>query len=105
MILFGRKVYHLGLQELKEDTCSSCGSRETVVSLFQQYFHILWVPIFPTKKRGAAQCLNCRMVTKEAAFSINQKQVIRYLKSKYKTPAWCFMGVAIFFILLLIKYI
>ena len=95
----------MGLQELKEDKCPSCGESSMIVSLFQQYFHVLWLPVFPTRKKAAAQCLKCRTVVKEQAFSTQQKEVKGYLSAQFSTPMWCYSGMVLFAVLLFIKYI
>ena len=105
MILFGRRGYHLGLLETHDQTCKKCGSKKMVVSLFQPYFHILFIPIFPLKKSGAAQCLNCRNVVLNKRLDENMIVVRENLKKEYSTPIWMFVGLFLMLIFYAIQRI
>ena len=103
MILFGRKAHHLGLTEESAENCKKCGNSRIVISIFQKYFHILWLPMFPIKKEAASQCLSCQEVLVEKKFSESHKLIAKQLKKQYKTPLWIFIGIFIFLISVLIK--
>lgn len=103
MILFGRRGYHLGLLETHDISCKKCGNKRMVVSLFQPYFHILFMPVFPLKKRGAAQCLNCRDVVLNKRLEGKMIEIRDELEKKYSTPIWMFSGLFLFIILYAIQ--
>lgn len=105
MILFGRKAHHLKLQEDSSQNCSKCGSQRTAISLFQKYFHVFWMPVFPIKKEAASQCLNCKQVLVEKKFPAAHLQIAQALKRGVKTPFWTFIGGFLLVLGLLLKMI
>lgn len=105
MILFGRKAQHLGLKEISTEVCSKCGSKHQVISLFQKYFHVLWLPMFPLKRAAALQCLKCRNVELEKNFNEPKQFVVRELKKLYRAPYWTFTGLGIFLLTMILKLI
>lgn len=105
MILFGRKDKLLGTREIPSEVCETCQKRGGIVSIFQIYFHILRIPVFPTSRKVASQCYNCREVKTEKGFSNQQKEIGKILFKEYKTPFWSMSGAVILFALLVIKYI
>lgn len=104
MILFGRKAHHLGLQQLNDSICPKCGQKKTVVSVFQMYYHILWVPFFPLRKKTAAQCLACNHVILEKKYDVNQQTVKEQLKDEYRTPIWTFSGLFLVVLFILVRF-
>ena len=105
MILFGRKAHHIGLKTIEEEKCVKCGSNKQVISLFQKYFHILWLPMFPIKRAAASQCLNCRNVETEKIFSDYKKSIVLELKKKFSAPFWTFTGLLLLIVLFGIKFL
>ncbi|MFT6716978.1 MAG: phage FluMu protein Com [Saprospiraceae bacterium] len=103
MILFGRKANHLGLTTTKNIACKKCGKKDLVVSVFQKYFHMFWLPMFPIKKDCASQCLQCQKVLTEKRFSSSLKDIALQLKKNHKTPIWTFSGILLGLLILLIK--
>lgn len=103
MILFGRKAHHLGLKEVNTEKCEGCGHQKIVVSVFQKYFHLLWLPMFPIKKEGASQCLSCRKVMVEAKFNRVLKSNVKVLKKSNSTPLWTFSGIFLLLVIILLK--
>ena len=103
MILFGRKTHHLGLTTSKNIACENCKKKHLAISVFQKYFHILWLPMFPIKKDCASQCIKCKNVLIEKRFSDQSKAIAVSLKKKHKTPFFTFVGVLIAVLGLLVK--
>jgi hypothetical protein len=103
MILFGRKAHHLGLTTSNKVKCENCGKKDLAVSIFQKFFHMLWVPMFPVKRECASQCLQCQNVLVEKKFSIAAKSLAAKLRKEHKTPFWSFFGIFLGLIILLIK--
>lgn len=103
MILFGRKAHHLGLIASQKIKCKSCGKKDLAISVFQKYFHILWLPMFPIKKECASQCLQCQNILIEKKFSSATKELSVKLKKGNKTPLWTFSGIFLGLLILLIK--
>lgn len=103
MILFGRKAHHLGLTTSEKIKCGECGKKSLAISVFQKYFHLLWLPMFPIKKECASQCLVCKNVLVERKFSTAVKTIGLKLKEQHKTPFWSFSGIFLGLIILLVK--
>ena len=103
MILFGRKAHHLGLTTSKGIKCEKCGKKHLAISIFQKYFHILWLPMFPIKKECASQCIQCKNVLIERKFSDAAKTFASKLRKDYNTPFWTFLGIFLGLVILLIK--
>lgn len=103
MILFGRRTHHLGLQETNHIQCEKCKKQRMVISVFQSYFHLLWLPMFPIKKKCASQCLQCQNILVEKNFDEKQIEIARELKKEYSTPYWTFVGTLLFLIGLILK--
>ncbi len=103
MILFGRKAHHLALTTTKSIKCEKCKKNDLVISVFQKYFHILWLPMFPIKKECASQCLACQNVMVEKRFSEKAKAVAKKMKKENHTPFWTFTGFFIGLLFLLLK--
>ena len=103
MILFGRKAHHLGLQEVKKVVCVKCNKQNMVISVFQSFFHLLWLPMFPIKKKCASQCIECQNVQIEKKFNSQQREIAHDLKKEHATPYWTFAGTFLFVIGLILK--
>ena len=98
MILFGRKDKHLGLEKLEGQVCEKCGRKGVVVSLFLNYFHLLWLPCAPISRRAASQCLHCGHIEVDKKFDEVRSESMQRLKKQHLTPWWSFVGA---FVLLL----
>lgn len=105
MILFGRKDKLLGTYEIPNEVCRECNKRGGIVSIFQIYFHILRIPVFPTSRKVASQCYHCRHVDVKKNFSHQQLEKANELSTAFKTPFWTMTGVLIMFILLVGKIV
>ena len=103
MILFGRKAHHLALTTSQKIKCENCGKKDLAISVFQKYFHIVWLPMFPVKKECASQCLQCQHVLVEKKFASKAKKLAVKLKKDNKTPFWSFAGFFLGLLILLIK--
>lgn len=98
MILFGKKDKVLRTHELPDEVCEHCGEKGGVVSLFQIYYQVAFIPFVPLARRTASQCYCCRKVKMEKSFSNQQLEVSTYLKREVKTPFWTLIGASLIFI-------
>ncbi len=105
MILFGRKDKLLTTREIPEEFCESCGKKGGVVSIFQIYYHVAKIPLFPLSRRAASQCYSCRKVKLKKDFSEQQKAVESLLKKETKTPWWTMIGSWLLLAYLVINYL
>ena len=101
MILFGRKDKVIKTRELPNEVCEHCGKKGGVVSLFQIYYQIAFIPFFPLARRSASQCYSCRKVKVEKSFSNQQLEISKLLKKESKTPFWTLIGASITFTIIL----
>lgn len=87
MIIFGTRAtvgdaIHTG------HTCPACGKENSVWMVpHQRYFHIFWIPTFPTSKGFTPVCNDCGSV-----FTTEKIPATPEIRSKYKAPKWTFVG-------------
>jgi len=105
MILFGRKDKLLATREITDELCDSCGNKGGVVSIFQIYYHVAKIPLFPLSRRVASQCYSCRKVKIKKDFSDQQKMVAELLRQESKTPFWTLIGAVLILFFLLVNYL
>lgn len=74
--------------------CPSCGKEHAIYAVPQQrYFHIFWIPIFPTSRNYTMVCTECG-----AMFAPTHMPVTPEIKQHVKTPKWTFFG--LFFVVI-----
>lgn len=59
MIFFGSRSRTITGPDLMFP-CDHCGHMQHVVGGIQRYFHVYWIPVFPTSKDVIASCLHCK---------------------------------------------
>src|SRR6266496_1030346 len=62
MIVFGTRGKGVPGPRKQGIVCANCGKEEHAMSGVLRYFHIFWIPIFPTMKQPVLECLNCKKV-------------------------------------------
>lgn len=61
MIFFGTKASRVKNGQLNNISCPNCENTTSFnYSIFQQYFHLYWIPAFPTGKENVLECNNCK---------------------------------------------
>lgn len=104
MIIYGTKLKHLA-HVVVDERCYSCGKRYSVnLSLFQQYFHVFWIPFFPIRKRCNSACGHCKHVMEHKEASKNYSVSYENLKKTQKPLYWMFTGSILFIVLLSIGF-
>lgn len=92
-------------REVLFDPCSFCGKRNTLeLTIYQKYFHILFLPFFPFRKKSKTNCSHCKQELEYFSFNKTVKERFLELKKELRTPWWMFMGSYLFFILLCIGF-
>lgn len=90
------------LIERINEKCLNCGNQNSInMAVFQEYFHLMWIPIIPLNKIGTSFCVKCRQGLQMEKFPDNYKKQFGILKSKSNTPFWTFIGsilIAILFV-------
>lgn len=93
-------IYGTGSKLLKEAAaenivCTNCEHKTSSISIYQKYFDIFWIPVFPIGKAAFFECENCHNVTEEKAMQPEEKALVKNLKSSLKTPLYTFTGLGI----------
>ncbi|WP_207678894.1 hypothetical protein [Desulfonema magnum] len=61
MIVFGTRGRTIAGQEMIEGVkCPNCGNTQHATFGILRYFHIFWIPTFPTSRVAGIMCLNCK---------------------------------------------
>ena len=82
-------------------TCPACGEEHSIMMVPEQrYFHLLWIPLFPTSKRFTPVCNLCG-----AMFTTQKVPVTEEVRKQYKTPKWTLSGPIVLGLLILVLII
>jgi hypothetical protein len=100
MIIYGRRSTHLKSVQLSNETCPCNTKGSMTMSVFNQYAHVFWIPLFPVGRDGGSQCMNCKQV-------LNKQQMPKYLRLQYdqmvgqtSVPIWSWTGLAALIVLI-----
>jgi len=93
-------IYGTGKKKISSETamekCPNCGNQFCVdVIIYQKWFHLFWVPIFPNGKVGVSQCSKCNQVLMANQMSPNIKMTHDHLLKQAKAPIWTYSGIAL----------
>lgn len=107
MIFFGTRASSIRKGQIMNVECPNCKAIATMrYSIFARYFHLYWIPTFPTKKLSVAECNSCKQtfgyVDVELANSIRRKIEQEKEKNTLRYPIWMYSGT--FLILTLFCY-
>ncbi|MBZ4189677.1 zinc-ribbon domain-containing protein [Niabella beijingensis] len=92
MIIFGTRGKTLRTNAAPIN-CDHCGTKNSVyLSFAVRYFHIFWIPVFPTGKKGMTQCSHCKQVLYENQLPTALRPVFYSEKQKIKTPLKYYTG-------------
>jgi hypothetical protein len=101
MIIYGRRATHLRTNQLIHTPCPNCGTTGSLTaSVFAQYAHIFWIPVFSVGRTGGSQCQHCKQVMKENQMTPAVKTAYKDLERETKIPVWNFAGIGIFAVLI-----
>jgi len=62
MIVFGTRGKMVPGQRKQGVVCASCGKEEHTTYGVLRYFHVFWIPVFPTQKQPMLECAHCKKV-------------------------------------------
>ena len=100
MIIFGIRGTYLKQQSEAFD-CPNCGAVGSVrISFYAKYFHVFWIPFFPTSKTGLSQCSNCKQALYPNEMPANLLSAYKQSSTRAKRPLTHFIGlmlIALFF--------
>ena len=70
MLIYGTNGTHLKSMQSTTATCPNCGTKGSLLfSIFGQYAHVYWIPLFPIGKKGGMKCQNCHAELENNALS------------------------------------
>jgi len=85
MIIFGRRTIRIKKYNDYNIKCENCGKNHQRFYVYQQYFHVMFIPFFPTSiKTIRCSCAECND-------TFNQEKKSDYL-SLTKTPIYLYAG-------------
>ncbi|MVO10692.1 zinc-ribbon domain-containing protein [Flavobacterium sp. TP390] len=98
MIFYGTRAKNIHNGQIKNVKCPNCENETSMTySVFGKYAHVYWIPFFPIRKIGVAECNTCKRTfeVKELPEAIQNKYENEKEKAGVKTPVWFFSGVFI----------
>lgn len=60
MIIYGTRGKVIPGEQIQDMECPNCGSNSYLSFGVMRYFHIFWIPVFPTMRQPGIECLNCK---------------------------------------------
>lgn len=98
MLIFGKRKIRIKKYDDFQIKCENCSNYNQRFSIYQQYYHLFYVPIFPAGPRTIkTACLSCKD-------SFNDQKVLHYL-SLTKTPVYFYTGFILFIVLIITIFI
>lgn len=75
MIIFGTRGTTVGGQNVEGIECPSCGNNQFATFGIQRYFHLFWIPTFPTSRVVGVECRHCKktLVGKELPAELSKQ--------------------------------
>src|SRR6185312_5524153 len=94
-------IYGFGKGEIGSETssitCVSCGQKGFVkFTILGKYFHLVFIPVLPTGRRGQSICGNCRHALEYDWFNPEYTKEYYRISGKRKTPRKHFAWLIIF---------
>lgn len=93
--IYGRRNIVLKTYSDFNSICDNCESRSLDYSVKQEYFHIMWIPFFPTQKFVSTNCNKCKD-SRQIAYGETAKR----FENQTRTPIYMYS-----FIILLIIFL
>jgi len=94
MLIYGRRKIRIKKYDDYHVKCENCNGYEQRFSVYQQYFHLYFIPVFPSSSKIIKSvCLNCNDL-------FNQEKKSHYLAIT-RTPIYLYTGVILFVVFIL----
>jgi hypothetical protein len=76
--------------------CPSCETHTQTDMLVQsRYFHLFWIPLFPTGKEAYLRCQKCGLSRDGIPFDSDLCSNFQEIRSGYKHPWYTYAGVGV----------
>jgi hypothetical protein len=93
---YGTKRILLGIYDPYPFQCPNCKELGTIdFTIYGDYYHYWYIPIFPQEKDGYACCSNCDFTINSVKFNRNTRELFQEIKKKYKYPFYTYIGITI----------
>ncbi len=93
-MVFGTKGKVINSQVQPNLICPHCNTQGKIkTSVVAKYFHLTFIPTFPTGKSGFSQCDHCKQTLEENQMPPAFRNAINELKNNSSAPKWMFSGV------------
>lgn len=88
MIFFGSRGKTVEGQVVEGIQCPSCENQQFVTFGILRYFHLYWIPTFPTSKIVGMECTHCKktLVDKEVPAALSEKIKATVFTNKNTLP-------------------
>jgi hypothetical protein len=96
MIVYGTRGKVIQGQQINNMACKACGNQSHSTFGVLRYFHIFWIPVFPTMQAPGTECLKCKqtLMGKDLPDQIRQNIKSAVFTRKSVLPA--FAGLILF---------
>lgn len=99
LIFFGTRGNKIGTAHLEGISCPHCNSTNTLsATKYGRYFHIFFIPIFPTSSRTIIECSHCYKSYDGDSFLANNDKKEELIPAK--RPIWHSCGCLLIFLLI-----
>lgn len=93
MLIYGKRASRLFQKDVHGITCKHCQNADIHrITIFSNYAHVYWVPLFPLGKPIVAECQHCKKTIAYDEFSEDLKQASEAIRPAVKTPLWNWTG-------------
>ena len=103
MIIFGSRGKAVAGQLVEGIECPSCGNNQFGTFGTLRYFHLFWIPVFPTSKVTGIECTHCKktLVGKELPKKLSKQIKSTVFTKKNTLPMYSGLVVITFLVLFL----
>lgn len=81
--------------------CQHCQEDNYWLHIYQHYFHLFWIPVFPLWKQTVSACAHCKQVLAKREFLPEMLDEYKTIRQKAKAPWWTYFLLILFVLLLL----
>jgi hypothetical protein len=92
MIIFGTRGKTIRGTQINNMACKSCGNQSHTTFGVLRYFHIFWIPVFPTRRMAGAECLHCKKTLLDKELPEQVRENIKNTVFTGKATLFAFTG-------------
>ena len=102
MIFFGTRGKVIPGTQINNMACKSCGNQSHNTFGVLRYFHVFWIPVFPTMQKPGTECLKCKhtLMGKELPDQVRESIKSEVFTKKRVLPM--FAGLIIFAVIMVL---